>query len=84
MMTTADMAMKMDPIYAPISRHFFEHPERFAETFARAWFNLTHRDLGPRSRYLGSELPTVEFLWQDPIPPVTHDFPVGREKGFTC
>ncbi len=73
MMTTADMAMKMDPIYAPISRNFFEHPDRLAEAFARAWFKLTHRDMGPRSRYLGSELPATEFLWQDPIPPVAHD-----------
>jgi catalase-peroxidase len=73
MMTTADMAMKMDPIYAPIARNFLEHPARFADAFARAWFKLTHRDLGPRSRYLGPELPTAEFLWQDPIPPVTYD-----------
>jgi catalase-peroxidase len=73
MMTTADMAMKMDPIYAPIARRFFEHPEQFAETFARAWFKLTHRDMGPRTRYLGSELPTEVFLWQDPTSPVTHN-----------
>jgi catalase-peroxidase len=73
MMTTADMAMKMDPIYAPISRNFFEHPDRLAEAFARAWFKLTHRDMGPRSRYLGSELPTEVFLWQDNIPPITYD-----------
>jgi catalase-peroxidase len=72
MMTTADMAMKMDPIYAPIARNFLEHPARFADAFARAWFKLTHRDMGPRSRYLGPELPAAEFLWQDPIPPITH------------
>ncbi len=73
MMTTADMAMKMNPIYEPIARRFFEHPDQLAEAFAQAWFKLTHRDMGPRSRYLGSELPTAEFLWQDPLPPVTHD-----------
>jgi catalase-peroxidase len=73
MMTTADMAMKMDPIYEPIARHFLEHPEELEVAFARAWFKLTHRDMGPRSRYLGPEVPAEEFLWQDPIPPVTHD-----------
>jgi catalase-peroxidase len=73
MMTTADMAMKMDPIYEPISRRFFNHPDQLAEAFARAWFKLTHRDMGPRSRYVGPELPAEEFLWQDPISPVTHD-----------
>jgi catalase-peroxidase len=73
MMTTADMALKMDSIYEPIARSFFENPDRFADAFARAWFKLTHRDMGPRSRYLGSELPSETFLWQDPIPPVTHD-----------
>jgi catalase-peroxidase len=73
MMTTADMAMKMDPIYEPISRRFLDHPDQLAETFARAWFKLTHRDMGPRSRYLGPELPAQEFLWQDPLTPVTHD-----------
>jgi catalase-peroxidase len=73
MMTTADMAMKMDPIYEPIARRFLEHPEQLAEAFAQAWFKLIHRDMGPRSRYLGPEVPTAEFLWQDPIPPVTHD-----------
>jgi catalase-peroxidase len=73
MMTTADMAMKMDPLYEPIARRFFEHPDQFAETFARAWFKLTHRDMGPRSRYLGPEVPAAAFLWQDPLPPVTHE-----------
>jgi catalase-peroxidase len=72
-MTTADMAMKMDPLYEPIARRFLEHPEQLEEAFARAWFKLTHRDMGPRSRYLGPEVPATEFLWQDPIPPVTHD-----------
>ncbi len=72
-MTTADMAMKMDPIYEPIARRFLENPDRLAEAFARAWFKLTHRDMGPRSRYLGPEVPAEEFLWQDPVPPVTHE-----------
>jgi catalase-peroxidase len=72
MMTTADMAMKMDPIYAPIAKRFLDHPDQLAEAFARAWFKLTHRDMGPKSRYLGPEVPAEEFLWQDPVPPVTH------------
>ncbi|MCM1984545.1 catalase/peroxidase HPI [Lyngbya confervoides] len=71
-MTTADMAMKMDPIYEPIARRFKDNPEELAEVFARTWFKLTHRDMGPRSRYLGPEVPEEEFLWQDPVPPVTH------------
>jgi catalase-peroxidase len=73
MMTTADMSMKMDPIYEPIARHYRDHPDEFADAFAKAWFKLTHRDMGPRSRYLGSEVPAEEFLWQDPIPEVTHE-----------
>jgi catalase-peroxidase len=72
-MTTADMAMRMDPIYEPISRRFHEHPDEFADAFARAWFKLTHRDMGPRSRYLGAEVPEEELLWQDPVPAVTHE-----------
>ncbi|NCJ06325.1 catalase/peroxidase HPI [Synechococcales cyanobacterium C] len=72
-MTTADMAMKMDPIYEPIARRFLEHPEELELAFARAWFKLTHRDMGPRSRYLGPEAPQEDFLWQDPIPAVTHE-----------
>ncbi len=72
-MTTADMAMRMDPIYAPIAKRFHEHPEELADAFAKAWFKLTHRDMGPRSRYLGSEAPTEESLWQDPIPAVDHE-----------
>ncbi|MGF1577677.1 MAG: catalase/peroxidase HPI [Cyanophyceae cyanobacterium] len=71
-MTTADMAMRMDPIYEPISRRFLENPDQLEDAFARAWFKLTHRDMGPRSRYLGPEVPAEEFVWQDPIPPVTH------------
>lgn len=73
MMTTADMAMKMDPAYAKISKRFHENPEEFADAFARAWYKLTHRDMGPISLYLGSEVPTEELLWQDPIPTVTHE-----------
>jgi catalase-peroxidase len=73
MMSTADMAMRMDPIYEPISRRFHKNPEAFADAFARAWFKLTHRDMGPRSRYLGSEVPAEELIWQDPVPAVDHD-----------
>jgi len=72
MMTTADMAMRMDPIYEPISRRFHENPDELADAFARAWFKLTHRDMGPRARYLGKEVPAEELDWQDPIPEVTH------------
>ncbi|MFT5508376.1 MAG: catalase-peroxidase [Hyphomicrobiaceae bacterium] len=68
MMTTADMAMKMDPIYGPISKRFHENPAEFADAFARAWFKLTHRDMGPRTRYLGNQVPAEELIWQDPIP----------------
>ncbi len=71
-MLTTDLSLRFDPIYEKISRRFYEHPEEFAEAFARAWFKLTHRDMGPRSRYLGPEVPKEEFLWQDPIPPVDH------------
>ena len=72
MMSTADMAMRMDPIYEPISRRFHADPQAFADAFARAWFKLTHRDMGPRSRYLGPEVPAEALLWQDPVPAVTH------------
>ncbi len=73
MMTTADMAMRMDPIYGPISKRFHENPDEFADAFARAWFKLTHRDMGPRSRYLGKEVPDEELIWEDPIPPSETD-----------
>jgi catalase-peroxidase len=73
MMTTADLSLRFDPIYEPISRRFRENPEAFADAFARAWFKLTHRDMGPRSRYLGPEVPAEELLWQDPVPAVTHE-----------
>lgn len=72
-MTTADMSMRMDSIYEPIARHFRDNPEEFADAFARAWFKLTHRDMGPRSRYLGPEVPQEDLIWQDPIPEVDHE-----------
>ena len=73
MMTTADLALRMDPVYGPISRHFYENPAEFADAFARAWFKLTHRDMGPVSRYLGSEVPQEKLIWQDPIPTITYE-----------
>ena len=73
MMSTADMALRMDPIYEPIARRFHKDPEAFADAFARAWFKLTHRDMGPRSRYLGPEVPEEELIWQDPVPAVEHE-----------
>jgi len=72
MMTTADMALRMDPVYEAISRRFHDRPDMFADAFARAWFKLLHRDMGPRSRYLGPEVPVEEMAWQDPIPDVRH------------
>ena len=72
-MTTADLSLRMDPIYKPIAKRFHENPEEFADTFARAWFKLTHRDMGPRSRYLGPEVPDEELIWQDPVPAVDHE-----------
>ena len=71
-MLTADLALRADPIYEKISRHFLENPDEFADAFARAWFKLTHRDMGPIARYLGSEVPKEELIWQDPVPAVTH------------
>ncbi len=73
MMTTADLALRMDPIYRPIAKRFLENPAEFADTFARAWFKLTHRDMGPYSRYLGPEVPAEELIWQDPVPSVDHE-----------
>jgi catalase-peroxidase len=72
MMTTADMALKLDPIYAPISKRFHENPQEFADVFARAWYKLTHRDMGPVSRYLGKDASKEELIWQDPVPAVSH------------
>jgi catalase-peroxidase len=72
-MLTTDLALRFDPIYEKISRRFYENPDQFADAFARAWFKLTHRDMGPRSRYLGPEVPTEELIWQDPVPAVDHE-----------
>jgi catalase-peroxidase len=71
-MLTTDLALRVDPAYEKISRRFFEHPDQFAQAFARAWFKLTHRDMGPRARYLGPEVPQEELIWQDPIPALNH------------
>ena len=71
-MTTADLSLRMDAIYEPISRRFHKDPQAFADAFARAWFKLTHRDMGPRARYLGAEVPVEELIWQDPVPAVNH------------
>ncbi|CAH9065950.1 Catalase-peroxidase [Pseudoalteromonas holothuriae] len=79
MMTTADMAMREDPKYREISKHYHDNPDEFADAFARAWFKLTHRDLGPKSRYLGPEVPKEDLLWQDPIPNVTHELVDQRD-----
>jgi catalase-peroxidase len=72
-MTTADLSLRFDPRYEPIARRYHKNPEEFADAFARAWFKLTHRDMGPHSRYLGSEVPDEELIWQDPVPPVEHE-----------
>ena len=72
-MTTADLSLKMDPIYRPIAKRFLENPDEFADAFARAWFKLTHRDMGPLSRYLGPEVPEEELIWQDPVPAADHE-----------
>jgi len=78
-MTDADMAMRMDPAYAKIARRFHQNPDEFADAFARAWFKLTHRDMGPKSRYLGPEVPQEDLLWQDPIPVVDHPLVDGKD-----
>jgi catalase-peroxidase len=72
-MLTTDLSLRFDPAYEKISRRFYEHPDEFADAFARAWFKLTHRDMGPRARYLGPEVPTEELVWQDPVPEVDHE-----------
>ena len=71
-MTTADLALRFDPIYEPIARHFLANPDEFADAFAKAWFKLTHRDMGPKTRYVGPEVPAETFIWQDPVPAVDH------------
>ena len=73
MMTTADLSLRMDPVYKPIAERYRDNPHEFADAFARAWFKLTHRDMGPRSRYLGPEVPAEELIWQDPVPAADHD-----------
>ncbi len=78
-MTDADMAMRMDPIYEPIARRFHKNPDEFADAFARAWFKLTHRDMGPKSRYLGPEVPAEDLIWQDPVPVVDHALIDGKD-----
>ncbi|MBU1669508.1 MAG: catalase/peroxidase HPI [Actinobacteria bacterium] len=72
-MLTTDLSLRFDPVYEKISRRFYENPEEFADAFARAWFKLTHRDMGPRSRYLGAEVPAGDLIWQDPVPAVDHE-----------
>ncbi|MDY0384982.1 catalase/peroxidase HPI [Trichlorobacter sp.] len=72
MMTTADLSLKFDPVYEKIARHYLANPDQFADAFARAWFKLTHRDMGPKLRYLGPEVPAEDLIWQDPVPAVTH------------
>ncbi|KUO63556.1 hydroperoxidase [bacterium BRH_c32] len=80
MMTTADLSLKFDPIYEPISRRFHENPDQFAEAFAKAWFKLTHRDMGPKARYLGNEVPYEDLIWQDPIPLVQHELIDSKDE----
>jgi len=79
MMTTADLSLKFDPVYEKIARRYLKNPAEFKDAFARAWFKLTHRDMGPRSRYLGPEVPAEELLWQDPVPAVDHDLIDGHD-----
>jgi len=79
MMTTADLSLRFDPIYEPIARRYLENPEGFADAFARAWFKLTHRDMGPRSRYLGPEVPAEELIWQDPVPAANYKLIDARD-----
>ena len=81
MMATTDLSLRMDPIYEPISRRFFENPDEFADAFARAWYKLTHRDMGPAVRYLGPEVPAEELIWQDPVPKVDHELIGDQEIG---
>ena len=79
MMTTADLSLRFDPIYEPIARRFYKNPDAFADAFARAWFKLTHRDMGPKVRYLGPEVPKEDLIWQDPLPVVDHPLIDGKD-----
>jgi len=81
-MLTTDLALRFDPVYEKISRRFLENPDQFADAFARAWFKLTHRDMGPRARYLGPEVPAEELIWQDPIPVVNHKLMDAKDIAF--
>src|SRR6202000_3055433 len=78
-MLTTDLALRVDPAYEKISRRFLENPDQFADAFARAWFKLTHRDMGPRVRYLGAEVPAEVLIWQDPLPAVSHKLIDARD-----
>ncbi len=80
-MLTTDLSLRMDPVYEPISRHFLEHPDEFADAFARAWFKLTHRDMGPVARYLGPEVPSEVLIWQDPVPAADHELISAADAG---
>ena len=80
-MLTTDLSLRMDPVYEPISRHFLEHPDEFADAFARAWFKLTHRDMGPIARYLGPEVPSEVLIWQDPVPAADHELISAADAG---
>ena len=79
-MLTTDLALRFDPVYEPISRRFLENPDQFADAFARAWYKLTHRDMGPIQRYLGPLVPQEELLWQDPVPAVDHELVDDRGR----
>lgn len=81
-MLVTDLSLRFDPVYEKISRRFLDHPEEFAEAFARAWFKLTHRDMGPKSRYLGSEVPKEDLIWQDPIPKVDHKLVTKKDISY--
>ncbi|MDO3385522.1 catalase-peroxidase, partial [Gilvimarinus sp. SDUM040013] len=81
-MLTSDLALRFDPVYGPIAKRFKDNPEQLADAFARAWYKLIHRDMGPLARYLGPEMPNEELLWQDPIPPVDH--PLAGEQDISA
>ena len=84
MMTTADLALRTDPEYRKISEHFHKNPEEFADAFAKAWYKLTHRDMGPRQLFLGPDVPKEEFIWMDPVPAVDHELGVRVVAILAC